>query len=102
MRTQKELESKEFNDDMSELETELRARKMSYRIKKHAGALEGNGKVKELIGYYPAGEWHIHIGDVSVIKGMVSFGLYEAYGGKYKEPERFETAKELLDDLKND
>lgn len=30
---------------------------------------------------------------------MASFGNYEVYGGKYKEPIRFNTAQELLNDL---
>ena len=99
MRTKEELNSKEFCDDMSELEAELKGRGIKYEIEKHWGALEGDGKVKELIGYYPNGEWHIFIGDVSIIRGMASFGDYEAYGGKFEEPERFKTAKELVDNL---
>jgi len=100
MRTKEELNSPQFNDDMSELEAELKARGVEYTIKKHAGALEGGGKVKEIIGFYPAGEWHIHVGEVSIIRGMASWGEYEAYGGKYKpDPERFHTAKELVDNL---
>jgi len=100
MRTQEELNSPEFNDDMSELETLLKANNIAYTINKHLGALEGNGKIKEILGYYPSGEWHIHVGDVSIIKGMVSFGKYEAYGGKYKEdPARFDTAEELINNL---
>ncbi len=99
MRTKEELDSYEFCDDMSELEAELKARGIEYTIAKHPGALEGDGKVKELIGYYPTGEWHIHVGDVSIIRGSVSFGDYECYRGKYKEPERFSDVKELVDDL---
>lgn len=104
MRTQEELQSPEFNDDMSEIEAELKARGVPYIIKKHLGALEGGGKVKELIGYYPTGEWHIIIKEkYSVIRGMASFGNYEIMnigkGKKFAEPERFETAKELVDTL---
>ncbi len=106
MRTQEELQSKEFNDDMSELETELKKRSIPYTIKRHTGA--SNDKVKELIGYYPTGyptgEWHIIIEErYSVIRGMASFGDYEitniGKGKKFLEPERFETAKELVDTL---
>ena len=98
MRSKEELKSKEFNDDMSDLEAELKRRKIPYTIKRHQGA---EPRLLKLIGYYPTGEWHIMIQDkVSVIKGMASFGLYEAYGGKYKnDPARFETAEELVDDL---
>ena len=96
MRTKEQLESKEFEDDMSDLEEELKKHKFSYTFKRHKGA---DPSLIDLIGYYPTGEWHINIGDVSVIRGMCSFGDYEAYGGKYKEPERFATAKELVADL---
>lgn len=104
MRSKKELQSAEFNDDMSELEAELKSCGIAYEIKKHAGALEGNGKVKELLGYYPTGEWHLIIEEkYSVIRGMASFGLYEIMnigkGKKFIDPERFATAKELVDNL---
>lgn len=93
MRTKEELSSPEFNDDMSELKALLDKKGIEYRFGRHPGAGEG---VKELIGYYPAGEWHIHIGDISVIRGMASSGHYEAYGGKFNEPERFKKAEDLI------
>lgn len=105
MRTKEELKSKEFNDDMSDLVTLLKKKKIRYVIKKHE---EAENKVKELIGYYPTGEWHILIyiksGTYSVIKGMVSFGDYEIMniggGKKFEEPERFKTAEELFNSIK--
>ena len=103
MRTKEELQSPEFNDDMSEFELELKKRGIKYTIEKHLGALEGNGRVKEIIGYYPTGEWQIHTGDYSIIRGYASFGQYEIMrikgSGKFEEPERFKTAKELVDSL---
>lgn len=97
MRTNEELSSKEFDDNMDELVAELEVRKVPFEKKRHEGA---NRKLIELIGYYPTGEWHVMVkGNISVIKGMASFGSYEAYGGKYSEPERFATAKELVDDI---
>ena len=93
MRTPTELESPEFNDDMYELQEALNKAGIKHILKRHQGA---DPRVKDLIGYYPTGEWHILIGDVSVIRGMVSFGDYEAYRGKYKEPERFTTPEELI------
>jgi hypothetical protein len=95
MRTKKELESKEFNDDMSELISLLRKNKIRHEVRHHPGA---NDHAKALIGYNITGEWQILIGKVSVIRGYVSFGEYEAYLGKYKDPERFETAQDFLKD----
>ena len=97
MRTKEELDSKEFNDDMSELEAALKAANLPYIIKKHLGATEANGTIKDIIGYYPTGEWHVIINDeISIIRGMTSWGLYEAYGGPFTEPERFETPADLI------
>ena len=107
MRTQEELQSPEFNDDMSELEVALKARGIPYIIKKHRGA---GGGVKELLGYYPTGEWHIIIDEkYSVIRGMASFGNYEIMNISdendsskaefFAEPERFATPEELIKSL---
>lgn len=96
MRTKEELNSIELNDDMSELEAELKSRGIEYEIKRHLGA---DPKLIDLIGYYPTGQWHVKIGGFSIIRGMASFGDFEVYGGKYTEPHRFQTAKELIDDL---
>jgi hypothetical protein len=96
MRSKQELDSYEFQDDMSELEAELRKRNIDYTIDKHLGAKEGDRYIQQKP---QCGEWHIFVGDVSIIKGMVSFGDYEAYGGKYKEPVRFQSAKALVKDL---
>lgn len=96
MRTKEELNSQEFNDDMTDLKNLLDKKGIKYEFKRHLGAEPG---VKELIGYYPTGEWHMIIGDVSIIRGMASFGNYEVYGGKFTEPERFSTAEELLSQL---
>ncbi len=97
MRKKEELDSAEFNDNMDDLVDELVKRNIPFEKNRHRGA---NPVVKESIGYYPTGEWQIMIEDkYSVIRGMASFGLYEIYGGKYSDPERFESAKELVDDL---
>ena len=96
MRTEKELNSKEFNDNMNPLVKELTRRKIPFTIKRHK---RSHDKVKRLIGYYPAGKWHIMIEKTtSVIKGRISFGEYEAYLGLYNEPERFSSAKKLIKD----
>lgn len=97
MRTQKELESKEFQDDMSELEELLRKENIGYIIKKHEGA---SPAVKRLIGYYPTGEWHIRVGKQSIIRGMASFGNYEIMGEGDSDPIRFTTAQEMLEEIK--
>ena len=98
MRTQKELDSKEFQDDMTELKELLEKEKINFSFKRHEGA---DPKVKELIGYYPTGEWHIKVGDNSIIRGMASFGDYEVYNGKLDDdPIRFKTVQEVIDELK--
>ena len=96
MRTKEELNSPEYRDDMYELQEALDKKNIKYLLKRHIGA---SPEVKKLIGYYPTGEWHIFIGDISVIRGMCSFGDYEVYGGKFKEPERFKTPQELIENL---
>lgn len=99
MRTQEELNSKEFQDDMTELKELLEKEKIDFIFKRHLGAEPG---VKDLIGYYPTGEWHIKVGDNSIIRGMASFGDYEIYNGKLdSDPIRFATAEEVLEELKN-
>ena len=98
MRTETELASEEFEDDMSELKAELEKRGIEHTFGKHI-LTELEPGVFDLMGYWPSGEWHIRIGDVSVIRGMVSFGYYEAYGGKFKDPERFKTPEELIQAL---
>lgn len=103
MRTPEELNSPEFQDDMSELTDLLAKLKIPYTLKRHFGAHQ---KVKELLGYYPAGEWHVIIGGrYSVIRGMASFGMYEIMNiknkkrGRFLEPERFSTPDELVNAL---
>ena len=98
MRIQEELNSKEFQDDMTELKELLEKEKIDFTFKRHIGAELG---VKDLIGYYPTGEWHIKVGDNSIIRGMASFGDYEIYNRKLdSDPIRFETAQEILEELK--
>lgn len=96
MRSKAELQSEEFNDDMSELCQLLDEAKIKYVKKRHEAA---EPQILDCLGYYPTGEWHIYIGDISVIRGMVTFGDYEVLGGKYKEVTRFKTVQELLDDF---
>jgi len=97
MRTKEQLNGKEFQDDMSELLILLDEAKIKYSFGRHEGA---DPKVKELIGYYPTGEWHLRVKDQSIIRGMASFGDYEIMGEKDDDPERFETAKEMFEEIK--
>ena len=39
---------------------------------------------------------HLRVGPISIIKGEASFGLYELYGGKFTDPERFTTPKQVI------
>lgn len=106
MRSKKNFESGEFADGMTELEAALKEAGIKYIIRRHpAVALEPT--IKGLLGYWPTGEWQIIIKnvfsekdiletDISIIRGYVSFGLYEAWGMMFKEPERFETPTALI------
>ncbi len=120
MRTPEELAGPEFQTDMSDLQKEFNKQRAlikngwSISIGFHPITLL-EPQVKKLIGYFPAGEWIVYIiknrdeslvhGDekISVIRGMCSFGMFEAWsgpnGGIFQEPERFATAKELVDCL---
>ncbi len=103
MRTKKELQSKEFQTDMTKLCEMLAERGVKYELKLHP-AFVSEPKAKEILGYYPAGEWQVIINKTySVIRGMVSFGDYEIMAIKpasyYESPERFEKPEDLVNDL---
>ena len=76
MRTKEELNSKEFREDMMPLYHMLNAQKIPCKMQIHPGATKP--KVKELIGYYPTGQYQILIEQdkttYSVIRGMVFLG----------------------------
>ena len=98
MRTKKELNSKEFRDDLMPLYHLLVSRKIPCSMQLHKGWSE---EIEKLLGYSPVGKYQIIIDDkYSVIRGMASWGLYEIMniknGKKFEEPERFETPEELL------
>lgn len=97
MRTQEELKSKEFNDDMTELKELLEKEGIEHTFKRHRGA---EPKLLEVIGYYPTGGWHIRVGDISVIRGYASFGDYELMGANDDDPIRFQGAGEVLNEIK--
>ncbi len=91
------------NDNMTSLVNLLKKRGIPYTIKQHPAA-KAEPQVKKLIGYYPTGKRQIIINETfSVIRGAVSFGLFEIMnikgGDQFNEPERFTSAKELLDAL---
>ena len=103
MRTKKELESKEFQTDMTDLCKMLDERGIKYKLRKHPVA-ELEPQCKELIGYFPSGDWQVIINDTySVIRGMVSLGDYEIMAIKpssyFESPERFEKPEDLVNDL---
>lgn len=85
----------EYPDSMHLLCNLLRKNRIPFEKKRH---LAGTDQVIKLLGMAPAGRWHVIVrGNISVVRGMTSFGLYEAYGGPFKEPERFSTPKELVE-----
>jgi len=97
MRPKEELNSKEFQDDMTDLKELLDKEGIKYSFMRHEGA---NLAVKDLIGYYPTGEWHLRVGKNSVIRGLASFGDYEIMGEKDDDPIRFKTAQEMFEEIK--
>jgi len=76
---------------------------VGIEFRRHPAA-EAEPQVKELIGYFPSGEFQIlfKVGKrvVSCIRGAVSFGAYEICeieGSKTKgEPERFDDPKDVI------
>jgi len=76
---------------------------IDIEFKKHKAA-ELESQVKNLIGYFPSGEFQILFRKdnrtISCIRGMVSFGLYEIMevkGSKTKgDPERFDDPKDVI------
>ena len=106
MRTKKELQSPEFAEDLMSLYHLLVAKKILCKMRLHP-IVENEPQVKKLIGYYPSGTYQILIEKddttYSIIRGMCSFGAYEIMntgkGDKFKDPERFNTPEELIEQL---
>ena len=100
------LEGKDYQIDLSELSELLKKEDIKHELRPHP-VFEAEKGVKDLIGYSPSGEWQIIIsaekGELSIIRGMVSFGDYEVFGIKgfeMKDPERTETAEEMVELVK--
>jgi hypothetical protein len=103
MRSKKELQSKEFQTDMTKLCEMLSKIGIKYELRPHP-AFVAEPQAKEILGYYPAGEWQVIINKkYSVIRGMVSSGLYEIMAIKrakyFKSPIRFEKPEDLVNNL---
>lgn len=97
----------EEKTDLYDLYVALVSHEISCKIRLHP-VVQHEPQVKNLIGYFPTGEYQILIekddATYSVIRGAVSFGLYEIMkiegkGNKFEEPERFETPEELIKQL---
>jgi len=108
MRAQQELKNKEFQEDLFSLYCLLIDKKIPCKIQLHPIA-EKEPKVKELIGFFPAGTHQILIKKngttYSVIRGFISFGFYEIMnigekGKKFRNPERFVTPEDLIKALR--
>ncbi len=92
---------KNFPVEMTDLIKLLKKEKIKFIIRQHPNTKE---RAKELIGYNPSGDWQVIIDKkFSVIRGMASLGWYEImrikYGvgeGSFAEPERFDSAKNLI------
>jgi len=92
-----------YETDLKELHKLLKKEGIKHILRKHRAAEEG---AKKIIGYNPTGDWQICIPDIdwdiSIIRGMVSFGSYETYTHKDGETERFEAPEEVVSWVKEE
>ena len=92
------MRGKDYPIDLKKLSRMLKEAGIEHTLRPHP-SFEAEKGCKELIGYYPAGEWQILIGDLdgrgySIIRGYASFGDYEIYDGK--DIKRTRTAREMV------
>lgn len=90
------LYGQDYETDLTELAELLKKENIKFRFNEHEAA---DSEVKKLIGFNPAGDQHIYVGDISIIRGFASFGDYELYGGGF-EVDRYETAEEVINAIK--
>jgi hypothetical protein len=88
--------------DLSKLHDLLTKAGVDHGYRVHP-IVEAEPDTKKIIGYHPAGEYQIIIPDkldwdISIIRGMVSWGYYEAWFKK--ETYRFETPEEVVSWIK--
>ena len=85
----------EYPTDLSELHKLLDKASIKHVYREHPSA---EGGANDIIGYNPTGDWQIVIPDIdwkySIVRGMVSFGLYEIFDGVATI--KFETSKEVV------
>ena len=98
------MKPKEYPIDLHDLNELLNGEPNIYHeMREHPVKIE-EPQVKDVIGYFPAGEHQIIIihneKTYSIIRGMVSFGDYEIYGGDMQDPERTETAQDMFELIK--
>ena len=89
---------KEDPTDLSKLHKMLEEKGIEHIYREHPAAIK-EPQAAAILGRktHPVGTHQIRIGDVSIIRGMASFGLFEAFGSKWKDdPERFQTEEELI------
>lgn len=89
------------------LQRELRPLGYEVKLQRHPAAVH-EPKVKDLIGYWPTGEYQVLVKKDkkrwSIIKCMGSFGLFEIMqlDPTSKDPERFKLLRELIAYIKNE
>ena len=91
---------KEHETDLSKLHDMLTEKGIEHVYKKHPAAV-AEPQAAKLLGMnaHPVGTHQILIGDISIIRGFASFGLFELYGGGF-EADRFTSEEEVLEALK--
>ena len=87
------LRGQDYKTDLKGLSRLLKKEGIRHQLRQHP--ITKMEPVKLLIGYNPAGEYQIRVGELSVIRGMVSFGDFEIYDGK--ETIRTGTAEEMVE-----
>jgi len=92
------LLGKDYKTDLSELSELLLKEGIKHKLQPHP-LTKLAPQAKKITGYFPAGDWQIIIKpNLSIIRGMISFGDYEIYDGN--DIERTKTAKKMVNIIK--
>lgn len=92
---------KRYKTSLLKLHRMLNKKGIEHIYREHPAAV-AEPQASRLLGMpaHPVGTHQILIDDLSIIRGFASFGMFEAFGGKWKDdPERFESEEELIKNL---
>lgn len=93
---------KEDEVDLSVLHQKLIEEGIEHSYEQHPAAVR-EPDAAAILGrkYHPVGSHQIRIkeGNISIIRGMASFGLFELYGGRF-DCDRFDIEEDVIEALK--